>query len=146
MKKIITFITLILISACSTNTNRIYGNLISDDDMLSIEEGLSTKNDLIVLFGQPSAKSSFDKNTWYYMGESVKLKSFLTPEIQERRIIEVKFDDDNTVSFIRGYDLSDAKEIKIDPKQTSSLGTSKSELQEFIGNLGKFNQNVVKQQ
>jgi len=139
MKKILFILLLLVISSCATNKEVIHGNMIRDEDLLQVELGMTSKVDMIRLLGQPTVKSSIGEETWYYIGQIVKYESFLRPELENRKIIEIKFDKRGLVDYIQGYDLSDREDIVISDDETKSLGTEKTLLQNLVGNIGKFN-------
>ena len=140
MKKTLILCLFLTVTSCSNNNIKAHGNIISQDDLKHIEIGQTSKNDLIMMLGQPTTKSSLDKDTWYYMGQTIKLKSFMKPDLLSRKIVEFQFDEEGNVLSISEYDEKDAKNIKISPDKTESLATKQSPVQQFIGNIGKFNQ------
>ena len=106
----------------------------------------SKRSDVITQWGPPSAVSSFDQNTWYYIGETTEQKGIFAPEVIARRIIEVKFnpEDYETVIAINDINPSQAKDINIVERKTPTAGKEFTILQQLIGNMGKYNQNLGK--
>jgi outer membrane protein assembly factor BamE (lipoprotein component of BamABCDE complex) len=139
MKKVFIILTVLFIASCASDSIRVHGNMIRDEDLVYVEQGETSKNDMIMMFGQPTTKSTFDEETWYYMGQTVEYRSLMKPNIIERKIVEVCFNEEGIVKSIKGYELGDGSEIEPCPDETRSLGTEQNVLQQLIGNIGKFN-------
>lgn len=144
MKKILMLTFLLFLNACALDTIKVHGNMINDEDLSYVEEGQTSKNDLIMMFGQPTSKASFDKDIWYYVGQSVEYHSFMKPKITDRKVVEVSFDNEGLVSSVSDYGLEDGVALNPSSDKTRSLGSEKNALQQVLGNIGKFNSPVNK--
>ena len=144
MKRIPEILTItalaLALAACSpTITTR--GNLVSATKFDLIKPNTSTRADVVQSWGPPTATSSFDPNVWYYIGETTAQKGVFAPEVEVRRMIRVKFDTNNndTVTEVTDLDTTQAKNIDIVDRTTPTAGKEFTVLQQFIGNLGKYN-------
>jgi len=145
-KKIVTILFLaVFFSACSPIVVT-RGNFITEHKLEKIAVNTSKRADVVQNWGPPSAVSSFDMNTWYYIGETTEQKGVFAPEIVARKVIEVKFDkeDNETVIAINNIDPAQAKEISIVARKTPTAGKEFTVLQQLIGNMGKYNENLGK--
>jgi outer membrane protein assembly factor BamE (lipoprotein component of BamABCDE complex) len=122
------------------------GNFISEHKYTKIAANTSKRSDVVNNWGPPTAVSSFDQNTWYYIGETTEQKGIFAPEVVARRIIKVQFDknDNETVTSIEDMDVKQAKNIEIVSRKTPTAGKEYTVLQQMIGNLGKYNENLKK--
>lgn len=137
---LITIITILTFSACSPIVVT-RGNLINNHKFEKIVVKTSKRADLLNEWGPPTATSSFDQNTWYYIGETTEQVGIYAPEVKNRRIVKVQFDknDNETVISIEDMDISKAKDIALVDRKTPTAGKEFTALQQMVGNLGKYN-------
>lgn len=114
------------------------GNMLEDFQIESVKAGESTRSDVLRALGSPTTKSPFDERTWYYIGQETEKRGILDPEVVKERIIVVNFDAEGFV-----VSINEAKNGRVDipyaRSKTPTHGNDDSLLQEFLGNLGKFN-------
>lgn len=115
------------------------GNLIKPEIVAEIQPGTSTRADVQAKWGPPSTVSAFDPSVWYYIGEKRARKGVFAPKIEQRDIIKVTFNDDDTVKDVVRSDKSSGKQIAISTDKTPTAGKEFTAFQQFVGNLGKFN-------
>jgi len=138
--------SLIFVAGACTPTVVTRGNLISQTKFDLISPQKSTRADVMQAWGPPTTTSPFDQNVWYYIGETTKQKGIYAPEVEKRRIIRVKFDPANndTVLEVADFDPKLAKDVEMVSRTTPTAGKEFTAVQQFIGNLGKFNQDTTK--
>ena len=115
------------------------GNLIDDERFDRIAVGRSTVNDVANLFGSPTTVSTFDRQTWFYIGQRTEKTAFFDPEVIERRVIRVEFTASGIVSQIEDLDLDDAQTVELVERETPTLGRRLTVLEQLLGNFGRFN-------
>lgn len=115
------------------------GNLIDDDRLARISVGRSTVNDVANAFGSPTTVSTFDRRTWYYIGQRTEKTAFFDPEIVERRVIKVVFSDTGIVRQLEDLDLEDAQTVELVDRETPTLGRRMTVMEQLLGNFGRFN-------
>lgn len=115
------------------------GNLIDDARFERIAVGRSTANDVANVFGSPTTVSTFDRRTWYYIGQRTEKVAFFDPEIIERRVVRIEFTETGIVSRIEDLDLDDAQTVELVERETPTLGRRLTVLEQLLGNFGRFN-------
>lgn len=115
------------------------GNLIDDERFGLIAVGRSTVNDVANVFGSPTTVSTFDRRTWYYIGQRTQKVAFFDPEVIERRVVRVEFTDTGIVSRIEDLDLDDAQAVELVERETPTLGRRLTVMEQLLGNFGRFN-------
>ena len=128
---------LVGMAACSGNVSQ-HGNVPKPKDVKAIEVGSTTRDQVRARLGTPAAVATFDRNSWYYLGSSVEKFMFFDPELVERDLVVVRFDDNGVVSAIDHLDKDDGRDIPPVARETETRGRSFSLLQQLIGNLGRF--------
>ena len=114
------------------------GNLVDNDRLAQIQVGQTSANDVFALLGTPTSVSTFDSQVWYYVGERTEQLAFLNPDITERRVLMIRFDEAGTVADLAELDADDA--IDVDPvgRETPTLGRQITILEQLLGNVGRF--------
>jgi outer membrane protein assembly factor BamE (lipoprotein component of BamABCDE complex) len=140
-------IAMLALSSC-TPTVATRGNLLTDTQFQKIEAQKSTRNDVVQAWGPPTAASPFDQNTWYYIGETTSQKGIFAPQVDKRRIVRIKFSPANndTVVEVADVDPKLAKDVTPVSQTTPAAGKEYTFLQQFIGNIGKYNADTAKKQ
>jgi outer membrane protein assembly factor BamE (lipoprotein component of BamABCDE complex) len=126
-----------LLTACQGEME-VRGNLPDQELVEEIQPGVSTRDDVVNLLGSPSAQSTFINDTWFYIGQRRERFAFLTPEVQERQVLEITFRPDDFVAERRVYTLQDGQEVEIVERETPTEGREITVLQQLIGNIGRF--------
>jgi outer membrane protein assembly factor BamE (lipoprotein component of BamABCDE complex) len=133
-------INLLTLTSCNQIEKRGYSFELSDYQLL--KEKINNKNDALNFMGYPSFISESDrKELWVYYSEDVKKLLFFKPEILDRKIITIAFDNKNVVEKIKSYDLKDQKPISFDKKYTHVDSTKKSWWSQIFGNIGQVKAN-----
>jgi len=98
------------LAACSPRVD-IRGNAAEDEDMIHIRQGVTTATDVRRVLGPPSTVSAFDDKTWFYISKREETVAFFKPSVKAQQVIELQFDDKQTVRRIRTYGLKDARNV-----------------------------------
>lgn len=125
------------LSACTpTLANR--GNMVKDYQLVTLEPGTSTKSDVLRALGSPTTQDTFDENVWYYIGQITSKKGVLDPKVTEERIVMVDFDEAGLIKTIKDVG-GQGEDIPFERRKTKTSGNEVTVLQQFFGNLGRFN-------
>ena len=89
--------------------------------------------------GSPSTIASVDGASYYYISSRIETNSYKKPEVTDRKIVTVYFDDNDIVSDIGGYGLEDGNIVAFVERITTTRGKELSLLAQLFGNLGRFN-------
>ena len=114
------------------------GHIFDEDGLQNIQIGTTGRDELIRLLGTPNILPVSGDASWYYVGGEVERFAFYRPEILERRIVAVHFDDNDIVAGMELYSLEDGQEIALVEKETPSRGRDIGVLEEIFGNIGRF--------
>ncbi len=115
------------------------GNMISDVKMQKIQPVTSSRADVEQAWGPPTSVAPFDQNTWYYIGETTTQEGIFAPEVEKRKMIRVTFDQNDMITDIAEISPDQGRNIEIVERKTPTAGKDFTVLQQFIGNLGKYN-------
>lgn len=138
------FFPLLLVAVCAAAlggcaaSRSVHGNFVDDEDVAQIRAGESTRSDVLRLFGSPTTVAPFDSNVWYYAGQKAEKHGIFDPKVTDSRVLAVVFNPDGTVKSIGGSKDS-LNDVPLVGRKTPTYGTESTPIQEFFGNLGKFN-------
>src|ERR1700740_3578654 len=68
-----------------------------ESDPKDVKVGLDTKSTVRGKLGSPSATSTFDNNTWFYMSQIKERVAFRRPTVVARNVVAIAFDKDSEV-------------------------------------------------
>ena len=95
----------------------------------------SNKNDVIKVLGEPSTKSNFDNNVWFYIEQKKKNKSIIKlgkQYIEENNVLTIYFDNKGIVSKKKFLNKNDLKQIEFAKKETKPIYNNNSFMYEFL--------------
>ena len=107
---------------------------------IKIEEGITTKSNLIKKYGPPVFDSVFNKNTIYYVSHVTGYKNLSDRKTLNLVVFEITFNDKNIVNKIKKYNKFGSKNVKISKK--NSLEKNNTSIQfwkDIINNLRRRN-------
>ena len=139
------FLKFILISvvffnaSCSQNIQKTGLSNVKINE-IKIEEGITTKSNLIKKYGPPVFESVFNKNTVYYVSHITGYKNLSDRKTLNLVVFEITFNNKNIVNKIKKYNKSDSKNVKISDK--NSLEKNNVSIQfwkDIINNLRRRN-------
>lgn len=130
-------VLLAALSACAPIVN-VRGQEPDPDALAAIEPGKTSSRDIQQSLGSPSTEGVFRTNVWYYMSERTETVAFFEPELLERKIVAIVFDDRKIVEDVFTYTENDRREIELVSRVTPTAGNELSLIQQLFGNLGRF--------
>lgn len=114
------------------------GNLTDPERVAELQPGQSRRDDVVAVLGSPTSVGTFDQNTWYYIGQKTEKIAFFEPDVVERRVVIVKFDDAGTLREVKKLDESNAQEVEMVERTTPTAGREMTFLEQMMGNVGRF--------
>jgi len=114
------------------------GALIDPDSLKELVPGTSTRADAVSLLGSPTARATFDDNSWIYITQVTSTRIGSVPGVIKQQVLVLNFDQAGTLKSIRQLDQSDAKRVAMAPGATPSPGSEAGFMQQLLGNVGKF--------
>ena len=101
--------------------------------------GTSTRADVTALIGTPTARATFDDNTWIYISEVTRPQIARTQGVLSQDVVVLGFNDQGVLQDVKRLNQDDALPVTVVARSTPSPGTEASFLQQLFGNIGRFN-------
>lgn len=118
---------------------QVRGNKVDPESMKELTPGTSTKADVSAIIGSPTARDTFDDNTWLYISELTQQRIGRTLGELQQHVVVLSFDDKAVLKSINQLDKEDALPVTVIARTTASPGTEASFMQQLLGNIGRFN-------
>jgi outer membrane protein assembly factor BamE (lipoprotein component of BamABCDE complex) len=134
-------IACLLLTSCSwlMPPPTLRGNKVDPESMKELVPGTSTKADVTAIIGSPTARDSFDDNTWLYISEVTQERIGRTLGELTQNVVVVNFDEKGVLTTVHTLDKNDALPVSVIARTTPSPGTEASFMQQLLGNIGRFN-------
>jgi outer membrane protein assembly factor BamE (lipoprotein component of BamABCDE complex) len=116
-----------------------HGYRLDETALAQIEPGRTTHDQVLQLLGSPSALTTFDSSAWFYVSQRTERMSFYQEEVVNRDVVSITFDDRGTVTRVDRHGLEQAHDVTLVERETPTAGSELSALEQFIGNIGRFN-------
>ncbi len=140
-RRILTILTvttaLAATAACAPRVD-IRGNLPDPERVAEITPGQHSRELVEETLGSPSMVSSFGQETWFYVSNKTETLAFFAPEVQERLVLSIRFDDKGVVESVDRLGLEDGRELELVERITPTAGQELTILDQLFGNLGRF--------
>ncbi len=128
-------IALVAASGC-TPTSSYQGFQVVDATPADVKVGEDTRATVLAHLGSPTATSTFDKDTWYYLSQTVNKTGFYHPSVSKRDVIAIAFaKGTDEVSAVNKYTLRDGRVIAYNDHETPTRGREMSVLEQLLGSI-----------
>ena len=143
LRSVFPLLAAVLLTGCSVPAfmsfaPQVRGNRVDLDEMKQLVPGTSTRADATAALGSPTAKATFDDNTWIYIGEVTKPVIGGTLDVLDQQVVLLSFDQGGVLRNIEHKTQDDSKPVGMVAGATPSPGSDATLLQQLLGNIGKF--------
>ncbi|GAJ28799.1 lipoprotein OmlA [Acidomonas methanolica] len=115
------------------------GSLIEKSDYVQLKPGTSTRSDVLDLLGSPTAKSTFNDNTWIYISLVTAPTPLGFPHIEKQQVVVLAFDNGGVLRHLETLHKKDAIDVGMVSQTTPTPGSHNNLLQQLLGNVGRYN-------
>jgi outer membrane protein assembly factor BamE (lipoprotein component of BamABCDE complex) len=129
--------TALLLAAGGCSTIRDHRGYLVDPALTeSVLPGVDNRLSVEKSLGQPTLKSQFGQQSWYYISLDTTQRPFKRPRIHAGSIMDVTFDTAGTVQAVSHDGVEHALNIRPDGHKTPTLGRERSFFEDLFGNIG----------
>lgn len=115
------------------------GNKVDADLLKELTPGVSSKADVAAVIGSPTARATFDDNTWIYISEVTQPRIGRTLGELQQNVVVLSFNEGGVLQTVHKLDKADLLPVSVVARTTPSPGTEASFMQQLLGNIGRFN-------
>ena len=137
--RFILFILLIFITNCKFNkVVDSHGVHFLDKKQQKLSINTSNKNDILILLGPPSTKSTFNNDLWIYIERkktASNLKNFGRKKTYVNNVLLLEIDDNGLLVKKDFLDMRDMKKINFTDDKTENSYSKKSFVYDFLSSM-----------
>lgn len=126
------------LAACSPIV-RNHGYVPPDEELAEIAVGLDTRETVEDTLGSPGASGVIDESGFYYVSQRVQQRGYRDPEVVDREIVAISFDQQGVVTNVERFGLEDGNVVALSRRVTDSNVQGIGFLRQLLGNLGRIN-------
>lgn len=123
------------LSAC-TSMYRTHGYMPPEDELQQIVPGVDTRGTVEDIIGVPTTSGVTRDSGFYYIESQVRHFAYRRPEVTDRTILEISFDQAGVVQNIVTYGLEDGQVVPLTRRITRSGDGDISFIRKLFGNIG----------
>ena len=124
------FLTMLL--SCQPRITK-HGNFFNPENIQLIKKNKLNKSEVIEIFGEPTLKSTFSDNVWYYITLVQHEKAYFEIKNLENKILAITFDENQLVKKYKIFTEDDSSEINISyPTEAYNQNNEVSLIKEFF--------------
>lgn len=123
--------------ACSP-MERFHGFIPPQEELASLQIGVSAKDEVIALLGQPIAERGLRGNTIYYAASRFERLGPFAPQEVDREVLAVAFDSNDRLRNVSRYTLEDGRVIVLDRRVTDDGIEDITFLRQLLSSLGRI--------
>lgn len=116
-----------------------HGFQVVDVAPSDIVAGTDTKETVLARLGTPSTTSVFERDqVWYYMSQTTERYTYNRPQVSQRSITEITFNEaDGKVAQVRTLGLDDGEKIAMERRETPTRGRQLTIMEQLLGTVGR---------
>ncbi|WP_233557422.1 outer membrane protein assembly factor BamE [Rhodophyticola porphyridii] len=125
-------------AACSATFNN-HGYIPPEEELAAILPGVDTRESVESSVGRPATSGVMRDEAWFYADYRVRNFAYRAPEIIERNIVAISFDDAGVVQNIERFGLEDGQIVPLSRRVTESSVQEITLLRQILQNFGRIN-------
>ena len=138
LKSLFAVLGLALIMGC-TATYRNHGYVPPDEDLQQLVVRVDTRTTVDDVIGVPSTSGLLGDGDYYYVRSRVRHFGMKRPEVIERQVLVISFDNSDVIANIERFDLRDGIIVPLSRRVTDSSVAEKGFLTQMLSNVGNLN-------
>ncbi len=136
--KVMLAIGIVVLTAGCSATYQNHGYVPTDSELLELVEGVDSKATVDDLIGPPSSSGLLAGGDYYYVRSRVKTSGMFRPEVIDRQILAISFDDSDVIENIERFSLQDGNVVALSRRVTDSSVVGNGFWRQILGNFGNF--------
>lgn len=125
------------VTACAP-TFRNHGYLPPEEDLAELAVGIDTRASVEDLVGPPTAGGLLEGGDYFYVRSRVRTFGPRRPEVVERQVLAITFDEAGVLQNIERFGLEDGRVVALSRRVTESGVTDTTFLRQLLGNIGRI--------
>ena len=124
-----------LLAAGCSPTVQVHGYVPSEADLSRVRLGADDVGSVEETLGRPSSNGILRDSAWYYVQSTIQNYTYHAPQVVDRKVVAVSFDQQGVVTGIKRYGLQDGRVIDLETRTTGTGGREMGIVEQLFGNL-----------
>ena len=137
-KAILCLVVFFGLAACSA-TYQNHGYVPTESELAELVVGVDSRATVDDVIGAPSSSGLLAGGDYYYVRSRVRSYGMFRPEVVERQVLAISFDDTGTIANIERFGLEDGKVVALSRRVTDSSVVGNGFWRQILGNFGNLN-------
>ena len=137
MGKALALLCFFTTASCSA-TYQNHGYVPAENDLAELVVGVDSRATVDDVIGPPSASGVLNGGDYYYIRSRVRTFGMFRPEVIERQVLAISFDESETIANIESFSLADGNIVPLSRRVTDSSVISNGFLRQLLGNIGNI--------
>lgn len=116
-----------------------HGYVPPQEDLQQLVPGVDTRATVDDVIGAPSAAGMLSGGDYYYVSSRMKAYGMMRPEVIDREVLAISFDDQGVIANIERFGLRDGRPVQISRRVTDSSVAGNGFLKQILSNFGNLN-------
>ncbi|MEM9551886.1 MAG: outer membrane protein assembly factor BamE [Pseudomonadota bacterium] len=129
----------VLVTTGCVATYRNHGYVPTEEDLSEIVVGVDTRETVVETVGQPSSLGLLEESGYYYVSSRVRYYGPREPQIVDRQLVAITFDNSGVVQNIERLGLEDGQVVTLQRRVTNAAVEENTFLRQLFGNFGNIN-------
>lgn len=117
---------------------RDHGYIPPPEDLEQIVVGIDTRASVEETLGSAGSSSVLGDSGMYFVRSRIRTLAMLEPEVVERQVLAISFDDNDVVTNLETFGLERGQVVPLTRRVTSSGVRDTTFLRQLLGNIGRF--------
>lgn len=139
MKKSLLFLPLLFCLVSCAPKKQTHGYMPTPSQVALLKPGVSSKAQVVQLIGTPAFINDFADNRWNYVAFRTEQIGFEKPDIVNYDVLQLVFNDEQILQSLQQSNRDSLVELSYDTEATPASGREMGLMEQFLGNIGKFN-------
>lgn len=126
------------LGACAATYSN-HGYVPSDSELAELVVGVDSRATVDDVIGAPSSSGLLAGGDYYYVRSRVRNYGMFRPEVIERQVLAISFDEAGTIANIERFGLEDGKVVALSRRVTDSSVVGNGFWRQILGNFGNLN-------
>ncbi len=125
----------LFLTGCGNTVIR-QGHLLHEEDLAQVRPGMG-KDQVVLALGTPDTQSATGTGAYYYISQTANQPMpFMKPEVTDRRIVAIYFNNKDRVEQVANYGLKDGKVFDFVKRETPTYSRDQGLLKELFRDVG----------
>ena len=137
MRAMTVVVLALALGACSA-TFRNHGYMPPAEDLDQLVVGIDSRASVEDVIGIPGASGATRDGNYFYVRSRVREYLFFEPQVIEREVLAISFDEAGIMQNIERFGLEDGRVVRLQTRVTESGVNDNTFLRQLIGNFGRL--------